>query len=159
KEMEAQLRASEHRHRSLIELSPHAIFVNCEDKMAFANQACVKLFGAIGSSQLLGKPVMDFIHPDAHDIARLRMDHILATNRTSPPTEAQFVALDGRRIEVEVSAAAIRFEGKPAIQVILTDIRARKQLERTLLATNIQLEAILASATNISIIATNTEGW
>jgi len=158
KELESKLRASEQRHRALVELSPHAIFVNCEDKIAFANQACVKLFGAVGSSQLLGKPVMDFIHPDSHAVERRRMAHTRATNRTAPPTEEQFVALDGRRIEVEISAAAIRFEGKPAIQVILTDIRARKQLERTLLATNMQLEAILASATNVSIIATDTNG-
>jgi PAS domain S-box-containing protein len=50
------------------------------------------------------------------------------------------------------------FEGKPAIQVIATDIRARKDLERALLATNLQLQTILASATNVSIVATNIEG-
>ncbi|MFO0720774.1 MAG: response regulator [Nitrospira sp.] len=61
-------------------------------------------------------------------------------------------------IDVEVAAASIRFEGNPAIQVILTDIRARKELERALVATNLQLEAILASATKVSIIAINTAG-
>ena len=158
KELEAKLRASEQRHRSLVELSPHAIFVNCDDQIVFANQACVKLFGALGPAQLLGKPVMDFVHPDSRDVTRERIARIRATNGTITSNEERFVALDGKLVEVDVSAAAIRFEGKPAIQVILTDIRARKQLERALLATNIQLEAILASATNVSIIATNTDG-
>lgn len=40
----------------------------------------------------------------------------------------------------------------------MTDIRASKELERALLATNLQLETILASATKVSIIAINTEG-
>jgi len=158
KELEAQLRASEQRHRALVELSPHAIYVNCDDRIVFANQACVKLFGAIAPSQLFGKPVMDFIHPDSHKTARERIACLQATCGSAPPIEEKFLALDGRILEVEVAAASIRFEGKQAIQVILTDIRARKQLERTLLATNVQLEAILASATNISIIATDRVG-
>ena len=35
------------RYRSLVELSPNAIFVNCDDRMVFANQACATLFGAM----------------------------------------------------------------------------------------------------------------
>ena len=158
KQMETQIRASELRHRALVELSPHAVFVNCDDRIVFANQACVKLFGAIAPSQLFGKPVMDFIHPDSRKTARERIARVRTTNGSAPLVEEQFLALDGTIIDVEVAAAAIRYEGKQAIQVILTDIRARKQLERTLLATNIQLEAILASATTVSIIATTTEG-
>ncbi|MBS0169180.1 MAG: PAS domain S-box protein [Nitrospira sp.] len=158
KELEAKLRASEQRHRSLVELSPHAIFVNCDDQIVFANQACVRLFGALGPAQILGKPAMDFIHPDSQAIARERITRVRATNEMLTAIEEQFIALDGRIIDVEMAAAAIRFEGKQAIQVILTDIRARKQLELALLATNMQLEAILASATNVSIIATNTDG-
>ncbi len=158
KQLETQLRSSELRHRALVELSPHAIFVNCDDKIVFANQACVKLFGAIAPSQLFGKPVMDFIHPDSRPIARERIARIRSTNSTSPSTEERFVGLDGSVLDVEVAAAAIRFEGRPAIQVILTDIRARKDLERALVAANLQLETILASATKVSIIATDHDG-
>ena len=158
KRLEAQLRASELRHRSLVELSPHAIFVNCDEKIAFANQACMKLFGAIAPSQLLGKPVMDFIHPDSQTAAQERISRIRSLNCAMPSTEERFVGLDGSPIEVEMAASAIRFEDKPAIQVILTDVRARKELERALLAINLQLEAILSSATKVSIIATNING-
>jgi len=158
KELEAQLRSSEQRHRALVELSPHAIFVDYNNTIVFANQACLKLFGAIGPSQLLGKPVMDFIHPDSRAKAQQRIALIQSTNGRVPPAEERFMGLDGVPIDVEVAAAAIRFEGNPAIQVILTDIRASKELERALLATNLQLETILASATKVSIIAINTEG-
>ena len=158
KQLEAQLRASELRHRSLVELSPHAIFVNCDDKIVFANQACVKLFGAFASSQIVGKRVIEFIHPDSQTIAQERIARLRSANGSVPPIEERFVALDGSILDVEVAAATIRFEEKPAIQVILTDIRARKELERALVATNLQLEAILASATKVSIIAINTAG-
>ncbi len=158
KQMEDNLRASERRHRSLVELSPHAIFINCEDRIVFANRACAKLLGAIAPSQLFGKRVLEIIHPGSQDLVQERIASIRATNQAAPPIEEQFIALDGSVIEVEVAAAPIMFEGKPAIQVIATDIRARKGLERALLATNLQLQTILASATTVSIVATNTEG-
>lgn len=158
KQMETQIRASELRHRALVELSPHAIFVNCEDRIVFTNQACAKLLGAIAPSQLFGKTVLEIIHPESHPKVRQRIAKIRATNQPVPSTEERFVGLSGSIIDVEVAAAPIMFEGQPAIQVIATDIRARKDLERALLATNRQMETILASATNVSIVATNTEG-
>ena len=158
KHMEAQLRASELRHRALVEFSPHAIFVNCEDRVVYANQACVKLFGAIAPSQLFGKAVLDLVHPESHAQIQNRIAAMRATNQAVPMIEERFVGLDGSIIEVEVAAAPIMFEGKPAIQVIATDVRTRKNLEQALLATNLQLQTILASATNVSIVATNPEG-
>ena len=158
KHMEAQLRASELRHRALVEFSPHAIFVNCADRVVYANQACVKLFGAIAPSQLFGKAVLDLVHPESHAQIQNRIAAMRATNQAVPMIEERFVGLDGSIIEVEVAAAPIMFEGKPAIQVIATDVRTRKNLEQALLATNLQLQTILASATNVSIVATNPEG-
>ena len=158
KQMEAQVRASERRHRALVEWSPHAIFVNCEDKIVFANQACVKLFGAIAPSQLFGKPLLDVIHPDSQARVQQSMTTLRATSQAPPLLEERFVGLDGSFIEVEMAVVPIVFEGKPAFQVIATDIRARKNLEAALIATNLQLQTILASATNVSIIATNTAG-
>jgi PAS domain S-box-containing protein len=158
KELDAQLRASEQRHRALVELSPHAIFVNCDDRIVFANRACVKLLGAMDSPQLVGKRVLDVIHPDSQEQVRERIASLRATNQPVPTIEERFVGLDGQPVEVEVAAAPVRFEGKPAIQVIATDIRARKNLERALLATNVQLQTILDSATNVSIIAADSDG-
>ncbi len=158
KQMEGQIRASERWHRALVELSPHAIFVNCDDRIVFANQACVKLLGAFEPSQLVGKRVLDVIHPDSQEKVRERVASIRATNQAVPTIEERFVGLDGQPVEVEVTAAPIRFEGNPAIQVIATDIRARKHLERALLATNVQLQTILDSATNVSIIAADSDG-
>ncbi|HNA27895.1 MAG TPA: PAS domain S-box protein, partial [Nitrospira sp.] len=158
KQLEEQIRSSELRHRALVELSPHAIFVNCDGRIIFSNQACAKLLGAIAPSQLFGKPMFEIIHPDSHTQVKARIAAIRATNQASPPVEEKFVALDGSVIDVEVAAAPIMFEGKPTIQVIATDIRARKELERALLATNLQLQTILSSAVNVSIVATNIEG-
>src|SRR5882672_5940801 len=46
KHAEEALQTSEERYRSLIELSPDALFVQSEDKIVFINSAGVRLFGA-----------------------------------------------------------------------------------------------------------------
>src|SRR5437870_1123199 len=48
---EEALLTSEERYRSLVELSPDALFVQSEDKLVFINLAGVKLFGAAKPEQ------------------------------------------------------------------------------------------------------------
>jgi DNA-binding NtrC family response regulator len=51
KHAEEALQTSEERYRSLIELSPDALFVQSEEKIVFINSAGVRLFGATKPSQ------------------------------------------------------------------------------------------------------------
>jgi PAS domain S-box-containing protein len=158
KQMEENLRGSERRYRALVELSPLALFVNCEGLVAFANQACLSLLGAATPQQLIGRTVSELIHPESLALVQDRIANIRATGHPAPPIEERLVRLDGAVIDVEAAAAPITFEGKPAIQIIMSDISARKQLERALLSANLQLMAILDGATHVSMIATNREG-
>ena len=125
KQLESQVRASERRFRSLVELSPHAVFVNCEDKIVFANHACVKLFGATAASQLIGKPVFDFIHQESHARTQEQLSTIRATNRTAPSIEDRFVGLDGSIIEVVVAAAPIPARRPRPVEPFRSRLRTR----------------------------------
>lgn len=40
------LTRSEHAHRQLVELSPDAVYVNCDEKIVYINPSGVRLFGA-----------------------------------------------------------------------------------------------------------------
>ncbi|MCE3224574.1 MAG: putative Histidine kinase [Nitrospira sp.] len=158
KEMEAAVRGSEMRYRSLVELSPSAVFVNCDGRMVFANQACATLLGAGTATELIGRHVLDFIHPGSHALVQERIAAMRATHRAAPSVDEQFYRLDGTVIEVEVTAAPVTFEGQEAFLVIVTDMTARKHLEQALLSTNTQLMGILSAARRLSIIAMDTSG-
>ncbi len=55
---------------------------------------------------------------------------LLQNGETLPPTsEARFLRMDGRSIDVEVQGTAIEFDGAPAIQVSISDITERKRME------------------------------
>src|SRR5579864_5760072 len=52
KKAEEALLSSEERYRSLVELSPDALFVEIEDRVVFINSAGIKLLGASGPEQI-----------------------------------------------------------------------------------------------------------
>ncbi|MBW4699259.1 MAG: PAS domain S-box protein [Aphanocapsa lilacina HA4352-LM1] len=128
------LEQSELRYRQLVELSPDAIFVQCEGKVVFINSAGVCLLGAQVPEQIIGMPVLELVHPVDRKIVRQRMKQLQAGTAV-PLLEERFVRLDGTVVEVEVLASAMTYQGKPAAHVLARDISARKraQHERELL--------------------------
>ena len=49
-----------------------------------------------------------------------------------PTLEEKFLRLDGTEIDVEVRAAPLIYQGKPAMQAVVRDISERKQAEESL---------------------------
>ncbi len=121
---------SERRYRQLVELSPDAIFIQSGGRFIFLNSAAVKLYGASHPDELVGRSVLDFVH---HDYARM------AGHRIKQFTEQKINRLDGATVVVEAAAVPFIYSGKPAAQVIMRDIRARKEAEHKL---NISMESV-----------------
>ena len=125
---------SEERYRRLVELSPDAIAVHSEGRFVYVNPAGVRLFGAQNPEELLGRPIMDIIHPDYQRLVGERVQRGLISESALPLMEEKFVRLDGSAIDVEVASMPLTFAGQPAIQVIARDITQRKLTERALQA-------------------------
>ena len=121
------LRASEDKYRHLVELSPDAIAIQCDDRIVFMNPAGAKLFGAEKVGALLGKSVWDFVLPENKELVRMRYRQMRETGIGAQPIEQRFQRLDGACIDLEVSAVPFVHDGKPAIQAILRDITERKK--------------------------------
>ncbi|MDD5543721.1 MAG: PAS domain S-box protein [Acidobacteriia bacterium] len=148
-EAEEALRESESRYRTLVELSPDAILVHVDGKVVFANAASVRLFGANDSRALLGRSILDLVHPDTRALVEQRIQLLLEKRRAVPTVEEKLQTLQGKPIEAEVSAVPFVYQGKAAVQVIAHDISARKRSEQQL---HLQSTA-LNSAANAIVIA------
>lgn len=141
-ERDAALQASEERYRALVELSPDAIAVHRDHCILFINPAGAHLLGADDPQQVVGRYFDEFIHPysaeDQSALAGLQHDNV------SLPREERLTRLDGRRIDVELTARSIRYNDEPAWQVIMRNITRRKDLENELrrLATTDQLTGV-----------------
>lgn len=129
--MEQSLRTSEERYRSLIELSPDAIFINRDSRVLMVNPAAVKLFGASDPQQLLGRSPFELFHPEYHPIMHEQICRLL-DGQVVPLIQVRIVRLDGSIRDAEITAAPFHDSGGPAIQVILRDTteRVREEKER-----------------------------
>ena len=72
KRAEEALRESEERYRLLVELSPDTIAIHSEGKFVFVNPAATKFLGA-SAKELIGKPILDVVHPDYREIVELEL--------------------------------------------------------------------------------------
>ena len=131
KRFEHTLRVSEERYRALVETAPDGIVVHQDGRFVFANAAALRLYGADTPEQLLGRFVVDHIHPDDRENIARRMQQATG-GQVAPQRETRLLRLDGRAVPVESGGARIEFEGKPGVQVIIRDVTERKQREQAL---------------------------
>jgi PAS domain S-box-containing protein len=129
KQIEAARQESEDRYRQLVELAPVGVLVVSGDQIAYSNPAGLRLLGAAGPDEVLGVPPLDFVHPDYRQAAGDRMQHARDANGIAPLHEEQLVRRDGVVLDVETTLAPLTYLGRPAVQVVIQDITARKRAE------------------------------
>ena len=139
----AALRGSEIRYRDLVQHAPVAIFVNRDGRVVLVNDACLRLFGAQREEELLGKSPFELFHPDDHARIRERIHRLHDLGDVVEPVEEHIVRLDGRVVDVEVTASPFEDRGTRAIHVVLTDITERKQVEEAIHQLNETLEQLV----------------
>jgi len=129
---EKKLKESEERYRSLVDLSPDAIAVQSQGQFLFVNPTAVRLFGANHYRALMGKAVADVIHPDYRELVSERICQVNTPGTQTALQAIKIVRLDGRVVDVEASGVGINYQGQPAVQVMMRDITARKEMAKSL---------------------------
>jgi diguanylate cyclase (GGDEF)-like protein/PAS domain S-box-containing protein len=122
----------EERYRRLVELLPEGISVHCEGRFEFINPAGAQILGAQSCQELLGKPVLDYVHPDFHQVFSERLGLLESGRSQLPWMEEKFLRRDGSEVHVEVTALPYALDGKPAFQTFFRDITGRKAAESRL---------------------------
>jgi PAS domain S-box-containing protein len=143
------LKESEERYRSLVELSPDAIVVHHAGKFTYVNPAAVKLWGASGAQELIGKSILDVVHPDYHDHVRERVDYILEFQKATELAEQKCLRLDGSELDVEVIGLPFTSESRSAVLAVFRDVTEKKQAREALRKAEKRLRTVVASASLI----------
>ncbi len=125
----------------VLEALPVGIAVVGEDfTVRQANQATLKLLGADGEDEVLGRSCAEIFGRDAEGCP------IVRGGKGSYENETELFTLGGEKVPILKSAIPIRLGEEEVILEAFMDISARKQAERELLESKAFIDAILESA-------------
>ncbi len=130
--VESALKNSEETYRRLVEQSPEAVLVHDGEQCLFANDAVVRIFGAKNREEVLSAHPMSFIRERDKKRIQEQRKQMLEQNGASEPSESVLLRIDGSEFNADRIAAAVMWDGRPAIQVILRDITERTRAEEAL---------------------------
>lgn len=157
------LAESEDRFRKLVEALPDAVLVHCANRIVFVNPFCVRLHGAERAEQLLGRDISEFIQPEHYPAIQERIKECRSTGEASAPLDSVLIACDGTIVDVEAVAIPTVWDGEPAIEVVLRDIRKRKKSEQAEFEFHKHLELAQKSGLRIGLwdwnLSENTVQW
>ena len=117
------LTESEDKWRGLVEHAPMGIFIITNNQFSYLNPAAVELFAAQSEDDMLGKPMIDRVPQDCHDIIAKRIATVINERKPIPAIDEEWLRLDGTLSELVVSAAPIVYNGQNSALIF-----ARKKL-------------------------------
>ncbi|HTQ31860.1 MAG TPA: PAS domain S-box protein [Opitutaceae bacterium] len=141
-----ELRASEERHRRLMEQASDAIFVAdaASGLLVEVNRAATELLGRT-DAELVGRPHTILYRPeDAAERQRSLAEH--AQTGGHREAEVMLCPRDGKSVPVEMRAARVETGGRRYLQAILRDLRPRRAAEEALRASEERYRTLFESA-------------
>ncbi|MDQ1485208.1 MAG: hypothetical protein QOJ62_901 [Actinomycetota bacterium] len=140
------------RYRQLAEHSPDGLAVHQGGLVVYANPAGHRFLKA-GPGDIVGHPITEFVHPESVSGMLDRLAGLTEPGAVSVPSEIRLVALDGSLHEVETTSVLTSWQGAPAYQVILRDLRPEKEADAAL-----RYQAALVEHLSDAIVATGVDG-
>jgi PAS domain S-box-containing protein len=142
-----------------ISLIPHcntAMFIHNGKVFLDANQMGIQLLGATTPQEVVGRRVLEFIHPDFWEIARRQGKRVKNERMPSTLVKERLLRLDGGVIDVETLALPIKYKNQQVILVIVKDITAQKKIERALQRDTARYQLIAEGSTDAIITLSPT---
>lgn len=143
------------RYRRLVEMLPAIVVVNRNERIEFINQRGLNMLRAETMSQVLGRVIYEFVHPDYLGNMRRRVEQMLQSDEPTMAMEEKLIRLDGSTLNVEVAATSFRDRKGAAIQMVASDISERMEnaakreaLSRDLQDKHKELETVLYVASH-----------
>ena len=153
KKVAEALHESEELFRTVSEQSPNLVFIHLGGCIVYANRMCEQTLGYMRDE--FYTPGFDFLQllaPEYHDAARADL-RLQANGQEIEPQELALLSKAGRRIDVILASAPIRYREEPAILGTATDITQHKRVERALRASQRFLQSTVdALPDNIAIV-------
>ncbi len=128
--VEEALWRNEQRYRGLVDNLPEPVVVMQHDQVVFANPALARLLALPAATALLGRNLVDLVHPDSLDACAACKQATFSGEAKTEPVSLKLRHDGGGSVEVEALTFAFDYEGGPAILAVMRDISARRAMEQ-----------------------------
>jgi len=145
KKVEEKLKKSEEKYRLLINNASESIIVAQDGLLKFVNPMTLDLLRGYSEQELIDSPFPKFIHPGDRSMVVENYRRRMANETVLSQYAFRVVTRDGIVKWVEINAALIEWQGKPATLNFLTDITERKRAEDKLQESRDYLDRIINS--------------
>lgn len=139
------IKAGEEKQRVIIQAIPDGLAISdLQGIITYASKEAVKMWGYSAKSEIIGKNLLNFIHPSYHEKA-LKNISLLIEGVVSGTSEYKMIRKNRKRFFAESNAEVIKDnEGKPyAILFVTRDISEKKRTELKLKNTVSRYESII----------------
>jgi len=122
RQADRELRSSESRYRSLVEVSPSPVVVyDLARTVLYANKAALDLFHAHSLDDVIGQDARKFVHPDSRESIAQSREQVEAEGVT-PFRDVRLMRMDGTTVAAQMATSFTSFDGADAFQVVLQDV-------------------------------------
>ncbi|MEH7234922.1 PAS domain S-box protein [Bacillus sp. JJ1562] len=124
---------SRERYQRIIQNSIDTIAVIYQNNWVFINDSGVKMFGANSYTEMLGKNVYTFLHPENHDQVRDFIEIVNEKKKEVNFSKQSWYTFQGKQIFTELIGIPTTYFGEAAVQVIIRDISDRIKAEELMI--------------------------
>ena len=122
------LQESEERYRELVSNMPNGVLVYKKGRIVFANAYILSIIDCT-LDELIGKSVLDLVHPDDRKIVGKNMTLRLASKQAAQGYEVRTATRKGKFRTVVIQAKNIVYDNESAILAVLSDITEKRRSE------------------------------
>lgn len=133
---------SESRFEKLLELLPDPVVVHQNGMLVFANRAAMEMYGGRTFEEFAARPMVERVAPESRAFIAQRVARMRTLGVTEPLAVETHLKMDGTPFQVEVMAAPVTFNGRPAIEVIVRDMTARNEAAAALQTSEAWVRAV-----------------
>jgi PAS domain S-box-containing protein len=123
-----ELSESQKNYSVLVEEANVGVATLQDGKIVFVNKKGEEIIGC-SRDELIGLPFMKLVSEEYRQIVMERYAQRIKGESVPPTYEIEVNAKNGEHIPIEISAAHISYQGRPADLILVRDIREKKRME------------------------------
>lgn len=134
------------RVRTVLDLTPVAIWIVDDEQVVYANRAAIHLFGVSDRTQLIGRSIYTLLHASGHVPLRTHLRSASPVKNALPAiVSGTLLRPDGQTREVDIATSALPDHGQTVLQMVIIDVTESQRQAREQSMHRVELRRLAAS--------------